>query len=42
MTINPYFRLILGESAERAARLHQSSISRMKAFAIAKIGRAHV
>ena len=35
MTINPYFRLILGESAERVARLHQSSISRMKAFAIA-------
>lgn len=35
MKINSYFRFILGEHPDRIARLHQSSITRMKAFAIA-------
>ena len=35
MKINSYLCFVLGEQPERAARLHNSSITRLKAFAIA-------
>lgn len=35
MSLNTYFRVLLGESKERIARLHPSTINRLKAYAIA-------
>jgi len=35
MNVNPYFRLLLGEPADRVRHLHRSSIIRLNAYAIA-------